>query len=97
MRRIQAGLAKGGCIQVRVEVPEEVATYLLNQKRAELFRLEKQYCLKIQIAGQLGLPSHEYNVEFSRKEPHPHPEKGQGKPAGAPTPPGEKAQEKREE
>lgn len=87
MRRIQAGLAKGGCIQVRVEVPEEVATYLLNQKRAELFRLEKQYGLKIQIAGQLGLPSHEYNVEFSRKEPHPHPEKGQGKPADAPTPP----------
>jgi len=85
MRRIQAGLAKGGCIQVRVEVPEEVATYLLNQKRAELFRLEKQYGLKIQIVGELGLPSHEYNVEFSRKEPHPHPEKGQGKPADVPT------------
>jgi len=90
MRRIQAGLAKGGCIQVKVEMPEEVATYLLNQKRAELFRLEKQYGLKIQIVGQIGLPSHEYNIEFSRKEPQPHPESGQGKPADSLAPLGGK-------
>ena len=68
LRKIQAGLAKGGCVQVKVELPDEVATYLLNQKRAELFRLEKQYGLKIQISGQPGLPSHQFNLEFVRKD-----------------------------
>jgi ribonuclease E len=71
LRRIQAGLAKGGCVQVKVELPDEVATYLLNQKRAELFRLEKQYGLKIQIIGQPGLPSHQFNLEFVRKDSQP--------------------------
>lgn len=75
LRRVQAGLAKGGCTQVKVELPDEVATYLLNQKRAELVRLEKQYALKIQIIGQPGLPSHQYNLEFSRGESLPHSEK----------------------
>jgi ribonuclease E len=70
LRKIQAGLAKGGCLQVKVELPDEVATYLLNQKRAELFRLEKQYGLKIQISGQPGLPSHQFNLEFVRKDAH---------------------------
>ncbi|MBI4495526.1 MAG: Rne/Rng family ribonuclease [Deltaproteobacteria bacterium] len=68
MRKIQAGLAKGGCNRVRAEVPEEVATYLLNQKREELLHLEKQYGLKIQIIGLPGVPSHFHNLEFGRKE-----------------------------
>ncbi len=75
LRKIQAGLAKGGCAWVKVEVPDEVATYLLNQKRAELVRLEKQYNLKLQIIGQPGLPSHQYHLEFSRKESLPRTEK----------------------
>jgi ribonuclease E len=60
---------------VKVEVPDEVATYLLNQKRAELVRLEKQYNLKLQIIGQPGLPSHQYHLEFSRRESLPGTEK----------------------
>jgi ribonuclease E len=75
LRRVQAGLAKGGCTQVKVEVPDEVATYLLNQKRAELVRLEKQYDLKIQIIGQPGLPSHQYHLEFAHRESQPRSEK----------------------
>lgn len=75
LRKVQAGLAKGGCTQVKVELPDEVATYLLNQKRAELFRLEKQYGLKIQIIGYPGLPSHQYNLEFARRDTLPRSEK----------------------
>jgi ribonuclease E len=71
LRKIQAGLAKGGCTQVKAELPEEVATYLLNQKRAELFRLERQYGLKIQIIGLPGLLSHISNVEFVRRDGPP--------------------------
>jgi len=86
LRRIQAGLAKGGCTQVKVELPDEVANYLLNQKRAELFRLEKQYNLKIQIVGQPGLPSHQYTLDFARKEPLLFSEKTPDKPKEAPPP-----------
>jgi ribonuclease E len=86
LRRIQAGLAKGGCTQVRVVLPDEVATYLLNQKRAEVFRLEKQYNLKIQIIGEPGLPSHQYKLECSRRESLPRSEKASDKPTG-PLPP----------
>jgi ribonuclease E len=68
LRQVRAGLARGGCTRVRVELPEEVATYLLNQKREELFRLEKVYGLKIQIAGQPGLPPHQINTDFTRGE-----------------------------
>ena len=75
LRRVQAGMAKGACTQVKVEVPDEVATYLLNQKRAELVRLEEQCNLKIQIIGQPGLPSHRYHLEFSRGESLPRLEK----------------------
>src|SRR5512136_959186 len=64
LRQVRAGLARGGCTRVRVELPEEVATYLLNQKREELFRLEKIYGLKLQIAGQPGLPHHQINIDF---------------------------------
>ena len=93
LRRVQAGLAKGGCIQIKVELPEEVATYLLNQKRAELFRMEKQYGLKIKIIGQAGLPSHEYHLDFSRKEHLPGQEKPIEKPK-EPLPPPEDRERK---
>lgn len=69
LRQVRAGLARGGCTRVRVELPDEVATYLLNQKREELFRLEKIYGLKLQIAGQPGLPHHRINIDFTRGEP----------------------------
>jgi ribonuclease E len=68
LRQVRAGLARGGCTRVRVELPDEVATYLLNQKREELFRLEKIYGLKLQIVGQPGLPHHQINIDLARKD-----------------------------
>jgi ribonuclease E len=68
LRQVRAGLARGGCTQVRVQLPDEVATYLQNQKREELIRLEKVYGLKIQILGQPGLPHHEIDIDFTRRE-----------------------------
>ena len=68
LRQVRAGLARGGCTRVRMDLPEGVAHYLLKQKREELFRLEKVYGLKIQIVAQPGLPQHRINIDFSRKE-----------------------------
>jgi len=78
LRKIQAGLARGGYVHVRVEVPIEIATYLLNQKRAKLLRLEKQYRLQVQIVGQAGLERHQYNLEFFPREAPPQSEKAPG-------------------
>jgi len=75
LRRLQAGLAKGGCTHVKMELPEGVATYLREQKRAELLHLEKQYNLKIQIFGHPKLLSHQFHLDFSRKEAQPFQEK----------------------
>jgi ribonuclease E len=79
LRKLQAGLAKGGCAQLKAELPDEVATYLLNQKRAELLHLEKQYGLKIQISGQPGFPTHYCNIDFFRRESTPKPSREFGK------------------
>ena len=68
LRKVRAGLAKGGCTQVKIELSDEVANYLFNQKRGELLRLEKLYRLKIQIIGQPGLPVHQFSMDFSRGE-----------------------------
>ncbi len=76
LRRVRAGLAKGGCTQVKVELSDEVANYLFNQKRGELLRLEKLYGLKIQIIGQPGMPGHQFHIDFSRGELSPRTEKG---------------------
>ncbi|MEA3465810.1 MAG: Rne/Rng family ribonuclease [Thermodesulfobacteriota bacterium] len=49
LRRIQAGTAKGSIVQVICTVCVEVANYLLNNKRRELFELEQRYKLTITI------------------------------------------------
>ncbi len=68
LRKIQHILAQGDCTSLRMELPDEVATYLLNQKRSTLLRLEKIYGLTIQIIGRSDLLSHQYNLTFTRKE-----------------------------
>lgn len=83
LRRVRAGLARGGCTQVRVELSDEVANYLFNQKRGELLQLEKLYGLRIQIIGQPGLPVHQFNLDFFRGELPSRVEKTHREPKGA--------------
>jgi len=90
LRRIRAGLARGECTQVKVELSDEVANYLFNQRRAELLRLEKVYRLKIQIIGQPGLPVHQFNVDFSRRNLPSRAEKVYKEPKGSSPFPGER-------
>lgn len=68
LRKIQSILARGDCTSMRMELPDEVATYLLNQKRSTLLHLEKLYGLTIQIIGRPDLLSHQYHLTFARKE-----------------------------
>jgi ribonuclease E len=46
-RRLQARVVKGDLSTLRATLPEEVAVYLLNQKREELHSLERRYGTRI--------------------------------------------------
>lgn len=55
-RRIESQAVKGCYSQLKVTLPYAVADYLLNQKRAELGRLESQYGMTIHITGSSDVP-----------------------------------------
>ncbi|MBI3013507.1 MAG: ribonuclease E/G, partial [Candidatus Tectomicrobia bacterium] len=68
LRRIQAGAQDGALEEVRVALPQDVATYLLNQKREDLHSLEKDSRLEIHVLGKEGLMPHQVEMEFVRRE-----------------------------
>ena len=68
VRRLSAGMAKGQIGRVDGQVPIEVAAYLLNNKRAELIRLEQQYNATIYIKGCPEFTNGQLEVEFLRRE-----------------------------
>jgi len=68
VRKLSAGMAKGQIGRVEGQVPLEVAEYLLNNKRAELNRLEQQYNASIYIKGCAELTNGQLEVEFLRRE-----------------------------
>jgi ribonuclease E len=68
LRRIQAGVAKGNISYVRGILPADVASYLLNQKKEELLRLEKEHDLKIHLTGLSGILPDKITLEFEQRE-----------------------------
>ena len=68
IRRLSAGMAKGQIGRVEGQVPLEVAAYLLNNKRAELLKLERQYNATIYIKGSPELTNGQIEVEFFKRE-----------------------------
>jgi ribonuclease E len=50
-RKIESRAVKGASSKLKVSLPYETATYLLNQKRNELCKLEATYDMTIHIAG----------------------------------------------
>lgn len=68
LRKIQAGVAKGNISHVRGFLPTDVASYLLNQKREELLRLEKEQNLKIHLTGLSKVHPEKITLEFEQRE-----------------------------
>ena len=68
LRRLSAGMAKGQIGRVEAQMPLEVAAYLLNNKRAELLKLERQYNAVIYIKGCPDLTNGQLEVEFIKRE-----------------------------
>ncbi|GIX46885.1 MAG: hypothetical protein KatS3mg131_1096 [Candidatus Tectimicrobiota bacterium] len=68
LRRIRAEAAKETLAAVRAVLPMEVASYLLNQKRKELARLEEDYGITIHLQGNPTARQNEFEIEFVRRE-----------------------------
>ncbi|MBM4313113.1 MAG: Rne/Rng family ribonuclease [Deltaproteobacteria bacterium] len=71
-RKIETQAVKGLTSQMKVNLPYEVADYLLNQKRPEINHLESEYDMSIHISGNPDMPWDECKIEATKREaPHP--------------------------
>jgi ribonuclease E len=68
LRRIYTGMAKGHIGQVDAEIPLEVASYLLNQKRSELLELERHYEAVVIIKGRPDFTAGQAEITFHKRE-----------------------------
>jgi ribonuclease E len=71
-RKIETQAVKGLSSQMKVNLPYEVADYLLNQKRPEISHLESEYDMSIHISGNPDMAWDECRIETTKREaPHP--------------------------
>jgi ribonuclease E len=68
LRKIHAQASAGTSSQVHATLYPPVAQYLLNQKRAELCSIEKEFNMKIMITADPETPAEQYQLEFVNKE-----------------------------
>jgi ribonuclease E len=64
LRQIWLGASKDNVVSVTGVLPNNVANYLLNKKRAELTELEERYGVSIEIQGNPGLSPWDGEVKF---------------------------------
>ena len=64
LRRIQTGISKKKICRVTCKLPLDVAEYLLNKKRAELFDLEQKHNARIDIIPCSDLKPGENQIDF---------------------------------
>jgi ribonuclease E len=63
LRRIEEQALGGSAAEIRVRTSVPVASYLLNQKRATLFDLERRYGVSVAIVGDAGIIAPDYEIE----------------------------------
>ena len=68
LRIIQEEAMKDGTGEVKVQVPVEVATFLLNEKRAELFNIEEALDVSVVLIPNIHLETPRYSVERIRED-----------------------------
>ncbi len=67
-RKIQARVVRGDIAGVKVYLPPEVALYLLNEKRDDLFRLESRQMVRIEVIPETRMKPHQFEIEEVRRE-----------------------------
>ncbi|MCE5281232.1 MAG: Rne/Rng family ribonuclease [Deltaproteobacteria bacterium] len=72
-RKIETQAVKGLSSQIKMNLPYEVADYLLNQKRSEIGHLESEYDMSISITGKPDMAWDEWRIETTKREAPPEP------------------------
>ena len=67
-RKIETQAVKGLTSQMKVNLPYEVADYLLNQKRTEITHLESEYGMSIHISGNPDMAWDECRIDATKRE-----------------------------
>ena len=67
-RKIQWRAAGGELSGVKVYLPTEVALYLLNEKRDDLYRLEDRHKVHIEVAPQEEMRADQFEIEEIHRE-----------------------------
>lgn len=68
LRRIQTGITRKKVARVECRLPLEVAQYLLNKKRTELYELENKHRAKIDIIPRGEMKPTEHQIDFLEAE-----------------------------
>ncbi|MGC9976302.1 MAG: Rne/Rng family ribonuclease [Syntrophales bacterium] len=67
-RKIESQAVKGDYSVLRVQMPYEIADYLLNRKRNEISKLESMYDVSIHISGSSDITWDELRIETVGRE-----------------------------
>lgn len=68
LRRIQTGITRKKVARIECRLPLEVAQYLLNKKRTELYELENKHRAKIDIIPRGEMKPTEHQIDFLEGE-----------------------------
>jgi len=68
LRKLQTRSSRGNVGRIRVALPPEVATWLLNNKREELVRIERRHGIGMEIVPAPSLLRHESEYEVLQRE-----------------------------
>jgi ribonuclease E len=71
LRKIHAGAAKSQVTRIDAQMPMDVAAYLLNYKREDLFTMERDHHVQIHIHGNRDFISDQVEIEIQKKEKEP--------------------------
>ncbi|HEU4402781.1 MAG TPA: Rne/Rng family ribonuclease [Candidatus Polarisedimenticolia bacterium] len=67
-RKIQARVARGDISGVKAYLPPEAGSYLLNQKRDDLYRLESRHKVHLEVVLEPRMKPHQFEMEEVRRE-----------------------------
>jgi ribonuclease E len=67
-RKIESEAVKGIYSELRVVLPHEIASYILNNKRSRLMNLEATFCLALIISGSTEMPWNGFDIKKTVKE-----------------------------
>ena len=71
-RKIETEVVKGNYSELRIILPHEIASYILNHKRSELIKLESTFDLIIHISGSTEMPWDKQEIHHTVKEVAEH-------------------------